>query len=88
MSPTSKKRKPKGKKKNPRSVSRSETIKYICLNCKVEENIPADVVEYFDAMDDGDTSVPPRFSCEICGGDMYPEDYKGIHGEHYKIEEN
>lgn len=84
MSPQSRKRKPKTKKKNPRSEGKSETVKYICENCQAEENIPAEVVAYFDAMDDGDTSVPPRFSCESCGGHMYPEEFRGIHGESYK----
>lgn len=88
MSPVSKKRKVKSKKKNPRNVSKSETIKFVCVSCKEEENIPTDVVEYFDMIDDGNTSVPPRFSCESCGGEMYPEDYQGVHGEHYKLEEN
>ena len=38
-----------------------------------------------DAMDDGDSMVPPQFSCEKCGGTMYPEYYKGLHGYEYKI---
>jgi hypothetical protein len=25
------------------------------------------------------------FACENCGGQMYPEYYKGIHGIEYKI---
>ncbi|MBB6514452.1 hypothetical protein GGQ92_003305, partial [Gracilibacillus halotolerans] len=29
-------------------------------------------------MDGGDPTVPPQFSCEQCGGEMYPEYYKGI----------
>jgi hypothetical protein len=28
-------------------------------------------------MDDGDPVVPMQFSCEACGGEMYPEYYKG-----------
>jgi hypothetical protein len=31
-------------------------------------------------MDDGDPTVPRQFSCEECGGEMYPEYYKGAHG--------
>ena len=38
-----------------------------------------------DAMDDGDPTAPPQFSCEKCGGAMYPEYYKGLHGNEYKI---
>ena len=47
--------------------------------------IPLGVVRDFDAMDDGDPTVPPQFSCVKCGGDMYPEYYKGLHGHEYKI---
>ena len=28
-----------------------ETIKYKCTQCKVKEDIPKEVVEYFDEMD-------------------------------------
>ena len=44
-----------------------------------------DVVRNFDAMDDGDPTVPPQFQCEACGGAMYPEYYKGVHGYEYRI---
>ncbi|MGM8366391.1 hypothetical protein ACLIBG_14625 [Virgibacillus sp. W0181] len=44
-----------------------------------------DVVRDFDMMDGGDPSTPPRFSCEQCGGEMFPEYYKGIHGQEYKL---
>ena len=43
------------------------------------------MVREFDAMDDGDPTVPPQFNCEKCGGEMYPEYYKGLHGYEYKI---
>jgi hypothetical protein len=36
-------------------------------------------------MDDGDPTVPPQFSCEECGGEMYPEYYKGAYGYEYRI---
>jgi hypothetical protein len=39
----------------------------------------------FDTMDDGDPTVPPQFSCEECGGEMYPEYYKGAYGYEYRI---
>lgn len=62
------------------------TIKYICTQCKIEEDIPESVVEYFDVMDDGDTSVPPRFTCNNCHGDMVPRKYEGVHGIQYEYE--
>ena len=36
-------------------------------------------------MDGGDPSVPPKFSCEQCGGEMYPEYYKGVHEYEYSV---
>jgi hypothetical protein len=42
------------------------------------EKIPIKVVRDFDAMDDGDPSVPPQFSCQRCGGEMYPSIIKGF----------
>ena len=88
MSPVSKKRKVAKKKKKPQSGQHSkETVKYICLECKGTEEIPLDVVRNFDAMDDGDTTVPPQFRCEECDGEMYPEYYKGVHGYEYRIED-
>ncbi len=38
-------------------------------------------------MDDGDPEVPPQFSCEGCGGEMYPEYYKGVQGYEYRIDD-
>jgi len=54
------------------------------LQCNVEEDIPEEVVEYCDAMDDGDLEVPPRFYCEKCGGEMVPKNYKSVHGIQYE----
>jgi hypothetical protein len=58
---------------------------YICLQCNETEAIPLHVVRNLDAMDDGDPTVPPQFTCEECGGAMYPEHYIGVHGYEYKI---
>ena len=60
-------------------------INYICLACSEIEPIPEHVVQSFDEMDDGDLSIPPQFSCEKCGGEMYPEYYEGVHGQIYRI---
>jgi hypothetical protein len=49
------------------------------------EKIPLSIVRDFDIMDSGDPNIPPRFSCEKCGGEMYPEYYKCIYGQQYKI---
>lgn len=42
----------------------SKKVKFKCLSCSKIEEIPRDVVEYFDEMDGGDPSVPPRFDCQ------------------------
>ena len=47
-------------------------VRYHCSQCNTHEDIPADVVNFFDVMDRGDPSVPPRFRCENCGGVMLP----------------
>lgn len=60
------------------------TVRFICLQCNIEEEIPQEVVEYCDAMDDGDIEVPPRFSCENCGGEMIPKKHEGVHGIQYE----
>jgi hypothetical protein len=89
VSPVSKKRKPaKRKKKNEQKGSQltNKTVNYICLQCEEEEAIPLGVVRDFDRMDGGDPSVPPKFGCESCGGEMYPEYYKGVQGYEYRIE--
>lgn len=60
-------------------------MKYICLTCSEAEEIPLKVVRNFDEMDHGDPTIPPQFSCEACGGGMYPEYYKGVRGHEYNI---
>src|SRR5690606_41910853 len=87
MSPVSKRRKPekRRKKRVQKQGTGTEVVHYICLQCKEGEPIPLEVVRNFDAMDDGDPIVPPQFACEHCGGEMYPEYYKGIHGYEYRI---
>ncbi|TDF99873.1 hypothetical protein E1757_08035 [Paenibacillus piri] len=64
-----------------------EAVNYVCLTCSESEKIPLSVVRDFDRMDDGDPEVPPQFACEACGGAMYPEYYKGVHGYEYRIED-
>ncbi|OXM86673.1 hypothetical protein CF651_09510 [Paenibacillus rigui] len=61
-------------------------VNYICLNCEATEDILFNLVRNFDRMDDRDPNVPPQLACEACGGEMYPESYKGVHGYEYRIE--
>lgn len=62
-----------------------EEILYICLQCKNKENIPKEVVVYFDEIDQSNINEPPCFACEKCGGIMRPEKYNGIYGNNYKL---
>lgn len=64
---------------------RKTSVNYHCLMCREVEEIPIDDVREFDLMDGGDPAIPPRFNYEQCGGEMYPEYYKGIHGQEYKL---
>lgn len=36
------------------------------------KSTPLEVVQDFDRLDSGDTSVSPKFACEHCGSGMYP----------------
>lgn len=66
-----------------------DAVRYKCLECGIEEDIPRSVVETFDALDDeGDISVAPRFDCEKCEGIMEPLKYAGVHGIMYEIVES
>ena len=58
--------KEKEERKSRSLETKKSTVKFVCLECKIEEDIPAEIVEYCDVMDDGDITVPPRFSCENC----------------------
>ncbi|MDF1512083.1 hypothetical protein PZE06_28990, partial [Robertmurraya sp. DFI.2.37] len=79
-------KKGKKKKKNVHlSQSTKHSVSYVCLVCHEKEEIPINVVIDFDMMDEGDPTTPTMFSCEKCGGEMYPEYYKGVHGIEYKI---
>lgn len=65
-----------------------EKVKYKCLECGVEEDIPESIVKMFDIMDDGDISEPPTFNCKICPGKMRPIKYEGVHGITYGLTNN
>jgi len=61
-------------------------ILFRCTTCNFEENIPKSVVDFFDIMDDGDTSVPPRFDCQACSsGLMQPVNYTNNEGISYRL---
>lgn len=51
-----------------------------------KEEFPYDVERDCDLMDGGDPTALPRFRCEQCGGEMYPEYYKGIQNNGCSLE--
>lgn len=77
----------KKRKQAERLAEKNKPITFLCPNCKVKEDIPKEVVDTFDTLDDGDLSVPPRFKCEECGHDMEPIEYTSVHGITYRINE-
>ena len=55
----------------------------MCPLLYTNTNIPKEVVEYFDEMDQSNVNEPPCFSCEKCGGIMRPKKYTGVYGIKY-----
>jgi hypothetical protein len=45
---------------------------YECERCGAKEEIPGDVLDYFDEIDPGEPGASPSFQCERCPGIMYP----------------
>jgi len=62
-----------------------DVVLYRCPKCKSEERIPKEVVDFFDIMDTGDPTVPPRFDCQNCSGKMLPVYYINHDGIEYKL---
>jgi len=62
-----------------------QLIQFRCTACGFEELIPKSVVDFFDVMDGGDPTFPPRFDCQNCDGKVQPVHYIGHDGIVYKI---
>lgn len=74
------------KEKNMQKRMNNQTVRFRCLECGIEEEIPKDIVQMLDLEDGGDLIVPPRFECEECDGLMEPIHYVSVHGVTYDIE--
>jgi hypothetical protein len=61
------KRKPKDRRE-----SGEGSCLYQCELCGFQEQVPKDVLEYFDAIDPGLPGQPATFGCQNCPGIMYP----------------
>lgn len=48
---------------------------YLCEKCGTQEQVPMDVLAYFDAVDPAELGQPATFECLKCSGIMYPEKY-------------
>lgn len=66
-----------------KSSKHSDFVLFKCSKCNSEENIPKNVVDFFDVMDEGDSSVPPKFSCQKCSAEMLPVHYVNHQGFAY-----
>lgn len=75
------------RRKKLKEQEEKKTVRFRCSECKVEEDIPRDVVEMLDMQDGGDLIVPPRFDCQNCDGLMEPIHYKSVHGITYNIDD-
>lgn len=74
------------KEKNMQKRMNNQTVRFRCLQCGIEEEIPKEIVQMLDLEDGGDLSIPPRFECEECDGLMEPIHYVSVHGVTYDIE--
>lgn len=61
-------------------MSKETFVTYKCPKCNFKEDIPKEVVDYFDLTDLGDPTVPPRFDCQKCDGKMEPTYYVNREG--------
>lgn len=77
----------KEQKRAEKHREKNSPVRFKCLDCEIEEDIPKDVVDTFDIFDEGDITVPPRFNCEICGGTMEPIEYTSEQGITYRLED-
>jgi hypothetical protein len=45
---------------------------YQCDQCEAQEEIPTQILTFFDVVDPGDPEAPATFRCRRCPGIMYP----------------
>lgn len=60
------------KRKSKGRQSGEGSCLYRCELCGAQEQVPKDVLEYFDAVDPGLPGQPATFGCQLCPGIMYP----------------
>jgi DNA-directed RNA polymerase subunit RPC12/RpoP len=72
-----------------RKQQRQNTVKYVCANCGATENVPEDVLEYFDDINPQQLLFGShQFTCEKCStGIMKPEKEPEIIVRGYGIHE-
>jgi hypothetical protein len=76
----------KGKSVAIKNYDLDTPVLFRCTTCGFEELIPKNVVDYFDVMDGGDPTFPPRFDCQGCAeGKMQPVHYVNHDGIVYSL---
>lgn len=75
-------KKKKKRKKKPliTKLKKQNIVRYVCSNCGAKEDIPEDVLEYFDEVNPTQLLCGPHeFTCEKCDiGIMSPENKQEI----------
>jgi hypothetical protein len=59
-------------------MSKKHSALYVCNTCNFEEDIPNDVLEFFDVVDPDFKGAPPTFQCQQCIGIMLPADFNSL----------
>jgi hypothetical protein len=49
------------------------SCRYQCERCGLQEEIPVEMLAFFDVVDPGELGAPATFRCERCPGIMYPD---------------
>lgn len=48
------------------------SCRYQCEQCGAHEEIPTEILTFFDVVDPGGREAPATFRCQRCPGIMYP----------------
>ena len=84
------KKKKNRKKPGIRKERKQNTVSYVCANCGEKEEIPENVLEYFDEINPAQLFLGShQFNCEKCGiGIMNPEYEPEVMIRGYGLHEN
>ena len=60
------------KRSRERRPAAPASCRYQCEQCGIQEEIPTEILAFFDVVDPGDPAAPATFRCQHCPGIMYP----------------